>query len=137
MFTRAHPSLPILALMPQLLQSERNLIDTMVRSQRKTPIEAWKALKKARAKKTGSRKSGLSKQSVYNYVHGHTHRCDKKETRGRGKNLTGADVQKLLQTRRRLIKQASNKKRVRYSDIIAATKLKKQVPYAILSHVHV
>ena len=74
---------------------------------------------------------------MYNYVHGHTHRWDRKETRGRGKNLTGADVQKLLQTRRRLIKQASNKKRVRYSDIIAATKLKKQVPYAILSQVHV
>ena len=33
----------------------------------------------------------------------------------------------LLQTRRRLIKQASNKKRARYSDIIAAAKLKKQV----------
>ena len=127
LFTRAHPSLPIRALMPQLLNSERNLIDKLVRSQRKTPIEAWKALKKARAKKTGSRKCSLSKQSVYNYVHGHTHRSDKKETRGRRKNLTGADVRKLLQTRRRLIKKASNLKRVRYSDIITAAKLKKQV----------
>ena len=38
--------------MPQLLQNERNLIDKMVRSQGKMPVEAWKALKKARAKKT-------------------------------------------------------------------------------------
>ena len=113
--------------MPQLLQNERNLIDKMVRSQGKMPIEAWKALKKARAKKTGSRKCSLSKQSVYNYVHGQTHRCDEKETRGRRKNLTGAHVRKLLQTRRRLIKKASNLKRVRYSDIITAAKLKKQM----------
>ena len=128
MFTRAHPSLPIRALMPQLLDNERNLIDKLVRSQRKTPIEAWKALKKARAKKTGSRKCSLSKQSMYNYVHGHTHRFDKKETRGRRKNLTGADVRKLLHTRRRVIKKASKYlKRVRYSDIITAAKLKKQM----------
>ena len=57
---------------------------------------------------------------MYDYVHGHTHRCDKKETRGRGKSLIGADVLKLLQARRRLIKQADNDTQVRYSDIIAA-----------------
>ena len=84
-------------------------------------------MKKARAQKTGSQKCGPSKKSVYDYVHGHTHRCDKKETRGRGKSLIGADVLKLLQARRRLIKQADNDKRVRYSDIIAAAKLGKHV----------
>ena len=57
--------------MPQLLQNGRNLIDKMVRSQGKMPIEAWKALKKARVKKTGSQTCGPSKQSVYDYVHGH------------------------------------------------------------------
>ena len=113
--------------MPQLLQNERNLIDKMVRSQGKMPLEAWNALKKARAKKTGSQKCGPSKQSVYDYVHGHTHRCDKKETRGRGKNLTGADVLKVLQARRRLIRQADNNKRVCYNDIIAAAILGKHV----------
>ena len=84
-------------------------------------------MKKARAQKTGSQKCGPSKKAVYAYVHGRTHRCDKKETRGRSKNLTGADVLKLLQVRRRLIKQANNNKRVRYSDIIAAAKLGKHV----------
>ena len=113
--------------MPQLLQSERNLVDKMVRSQGKAPVEAWRALKTARFKKTGSRNCGPAKQSVYSYVHGHTHRFDKTEKRGRGKHLTNDDVRKLLQTRRRLIKQAANTKRVRYCDIIAAAKLGKSV----------
>ena len=34
-----------------LLQRERNLIDKMVRCDRKLPVEAWKALKKARMAK--------------------------------------------------------------------------------------
>ena len=113
--------------MPQLLQSERNLVDKMVRSQGKAPVEAWRALKTARFKKTGSRNCGPAKQSVYNYVHGHTHRCDKTEKRGRGKHRTNDDVRKSLQTRRRLIKQAASTKRVRYCDIIAAAKLGKSV----------
>ena len=99
----------------------------MVRSQGKAPVEAWRALKTARFRKAGSRNCGPAKQSVYNYVHGHTHRCDKTEKRGRGKHLTNDDVRKLLQTRRRLIKQAASTKRVRYCDIIAAAKLGKSV----------
>ena len=114
--------------MPQLTTTEQNLIDKLVRKEKKKPIEAWRAVKKNRAKTKGKSKKakGLSPNTVYEYCKGETHQRGALETRGRLPTLTKADVRKLLQTRRRLIKQAANQERVRYEDIEEAG-LKKEV----------
>ena len=118
----------------QLSIAEQNLINRMVRSERKSPSEAWKALQKRRQARKGKRKrvkgktgDGPSKQAVYDYVHGKTHRQGAKETRGRRTTLTKADVRKLLQVRKRLIKQAKGGKRIRYCDVFEEAALETQV----------
>ena len=42
--------------MPQLTTTEQNLIDKLVRKEKKKPIEAWRAVKKYRAKTKGKSK---------------------------------------------------------------------------------
>ena len=118
----------------QLSIAEQNLINRMVRSERKSPSEAWKALQKRRQARKGKRKrvkgktgDGPSKQAVYDYVHGKTHRQGAKETRGRRTTLTKADVRKLLQVRKRLIKQVKGGKRIRYCDVFEEAALETQV----------
>ena len=75
----------------------------------------------------GKTLKGPSKQAVYNYVNGVTHRRGVEETRGRNKLLTKADVRKLIHARRRLIKKAKGEARVRYGDVIEAARLGKDV----------
>ena len=116
--------------MPQQLSvAERNLINRMVRSERKSPSEAWKALQNRRnaGQGKGKRVKGPSKHAVYDYVHGKTHVQGVSETRGRRNTLTKADVRKLMQTRKRLIRQAKGEKRIRYSDIFEEAALETQV----------
>ena len=120
--------------MPQLLQRERNLIDKMVRRDGQQPVEAWKALKKGRmatvtklGKRGMKRSCGPSKMTVYNYVAGKTHRQFAKEKRGRPEILTGGDVTRIIQVRRRLIQEAAGQKRVRHCDVMKAAKLRKVV----------
>ena len=119
-----------LGTMPQQLSvAEQNLINRMVRSERKSPSEAWKALQNRRnaGQGKGKRVKGPSKHAVYDYVHGKTHVQGVSETRGRRNTLTKADVRKLMQTRKRLIRQAKGEKRIRYSDIFEEAALETQV----------
>ena len=94
--------------MPQLTSAEQNLIDKMVRAEKRKPIEAWRAVQKSRAagKVKGKKVKALGPNTVYQYCNGVTHLRGAKESRGRKSTLTKADVRKLLQARRRLIKRA-------------------------------
>ena len=79
--------------MPQLTTTEQNLIDKLVRKEKKKPIEAWRAVKKYRAKTKGKSKKakGLSPNTVYEYCKGETHQRGALETRGRLPTLTKAE----------------------------------------------
>ena len=84
--------------MPQLTTTEQNLIDKLVRKEKKKPIEAWRAVKKYRAKTKGKSKQEkrLGQNTVYEYCKGVTHQRGALETRGRLPTLRQADVRKLL-----------------------------------------
>ena len=58
--------------MPQLTTTEQNLIDKLVRKEKKKPIEAWRAVNKYRAKTMGKSKKAkrLSPNTVYEYCKG-------------------------------------------------------------------
>ena len=73
-----------LSAMPQLTVAEMGVVDGMARSERKRPLDAWRALKTARQQiKVRARKlKGPSKAAVYNYINGRTHKRNKDETRG-------------------------------------------------------
>ncbi len=64
---------------------------------------------------------------MYNYINGHTHKRNKDETRGRHAILTRADVRKLMQARRRLIKSAAGESAVTYAMIMDEASLDKDV----------
>ena len=115
--------------MPQLTVAEMGVIDGMVRSERKRPLDAWRALTTARQqiKVRGRKLKGPSKAAVYNYLTGHTHKRNKDETRGRHAILTRADVRKLMQARRRLIKSAAGESAVTYAMIMDEASLYKDV----------
>ena len=66
----------------------------------------------------------IHKTTLHRFVNSKTHRRGRKETRGRKKLLTKADLLKLEQTRRRLIK--TSQKRVCYADVLKASGLKRK-----------
>ena len=115
--------------MPQLTSAEQNLIDKLVRVEKRKTIEAWRAVQKSRAaaKVKGKKVKALGRNTVYRYCRGETHVRGAEETRGRTSTLTKADVRKLLQARRRLIKRAKGQQRVRYIDIIQEADIDKEV----------
>ena len=125
----AHRSTAPYFAMPQLTVAEMGVIDGMVRSERKRPLDAWRALTTARQqiKVRGRKLKGPSKAAVYNYINGHTHKRNKDETRGRHAILTRADVRKLMQARRRLIKSAAGESAVTYAMIMVEASLDKDV----------
>ena len=110
--------------MPQhLTENEQDLIDKYVRTERKKPMEALAGVNKGRIKK------GLEivdKSTVYRYVNGKSHRRNVVETRGRAKSLSKTDETHLLKTRRRLLREAGNQKRVTHDDVHKASGLKKK-----------
>ena len=128
--------------MPQLSLAEMRLIDKMVRKDKKKPVDAWRALTKARGavrtkakklKKSSLKKmKRLSKNTVYQYCNGETHQVGTKEKRGRGGILTKADLRALMNARRRLIKRAKNEQRVRYEDVIKEANLDKDVSQVVV-----
>ena len=76
--------------MPQLTITEQNMIDKLVRKEKKKPIEAWRAVKKSRGtmKFKGKKVNGISRNTVYEYCNGVTHARGAPETRGRIHILT-------------------------------------------------
>ena len=97
-------------------------IDKVVRREKKSPTDAWRAINEERAKKPRrERFAPLSKQSVHRYVNGETHARGRSETRRRKRKLSKLDELRLDQSRRRLIKQADGEYRVTHQSIIDET----------------
>ena len=82
--------------------------------------EVLHALNETRMKKG---EEPLSRSPLYRFLTGRTHKRAASENRGRPKSLTRAHIQKLLKTRRRLIREANSEYRVTYEDIIEAADL--------------
>ena len=87
-----------------LTLDEQMLIDTVVKKEKGSGMDAFRAVAKARTKQSGI---PPHKGTVYGYIDGDTHRRGIKETRGRKRLLTRRDIQKIQQCRRRLIKGAA------------------------------
>ena len=102
---------------------ELNLMDKVLRVQKGSTEDAFKAVSKRRLQ---NGEEAPSKCSVYRYVAGDTFRRGQEETRGRQNLLTRADVLALQRARKRLVKAANSEYRVTYADIIAEARLDKQ-----------
>lgn len=74
----------------------------------------------------------LTRSPLYRFLTGRTHKRSASENRGRPKTLTRAHIQKLLKTRRRLIRKANSEHRVTYEDIIDAADLPVQCSQKIV-----
>ena len=109
--------------MPQLTLNEENLIDQELRK-RAAPMDI---LAKVNAKRQRLEVEPASKQTIYRYVNGDTHRRGRPETRGRKKVLAKRDVRTIDQTRRRLIQKADSQERVTWAQVHKASGLKKKV----------
>ena len=98
-----------------LTQAELNHIDKVVRHQKGPATVALNEINKKRIK-AGMRP--VEKSCVHRYVKGETYSGATKETRGRKRALAKADVRRLDQARRRLLREADNDHRVTYSDVM-------------------
>ena len=98
-----------------LTLAEQEYVSSLIKRDRKPPMEAFKALVKQRE---DHGESAPNKSTFYRYLNGQTHAPLKQETRGRHKLLRKADVRKLQQSRRRLAKAADSEKRITYEDIL-------------------
>lgn len=110
--------------MLQLTEAEKELIDQVVRKDRRSPVQAFRAVNKERQKHG---EGHVNKAIIYRFVNGMTHGRNRRETRGRASLLTDAEVKDALATRRRLIKEASGGKRVTWADVHKASGLKRKV----------
>ena len=108
--------------MLQLTLQAEVLIDHELRS-KVSPTAALRTVTVAR-KNRGNQEA--LKQTVYRYINGQTHRRGRAEKRGRKRALTKADVRKITQTRRRLIKEATGEYRVTYGHAREVSGLKKK-----------
>lgn len=84
------------------------------------PLDILAKLNKGRKTR---KEPALGANAVYRYLKGGTHKRGATEARGRKKALTNRDLLKLARTRKRLIHNAQNEKRVIWEDVIAATRL--------------
>ena len=106
---------------PHLTKAEMNFIDDLVMRQKKTGAHAWRALN---AKRLKAGVDEVSIKPIHSYINGLTHRRGAKDRRGAGQNLiTKGQLRKLLNTRRRMIREADGEHRVTYADVVEETGL--------------
>ena len=103
----------------QLTVEEMERVDKILRREKKSAADAWRAVNEERAKTPRKeRVAPLSKQAVHRYVNGESHVRGRSETRGRKRKLRKVDELRLDQARRRLIKQADGEYRVTHDDVM-------------------
>ena len=88
----------------QLTVEEQRQINKWVGHEKKSGSAVVKILNKQRLAR---KQPQVEKSSVYRLIRGDTHSQDLPEARGRHKTLTRADIRKLQQARRRLLRAAS------------------------------
>ena len=102
------PTMPV-----QLTIEEQDLVDKMVRKEKKSGMDAVRAINDQRRKQ---RIELADKTTIYRFINGETHRRGRPETRGCKRVLTQADVRRLDKTRLRLIKKAEGGRCVTHHD---------------------
>ena len=99
----------------QLTVDEQSQIDNVMRKEDGSATDALRRINEERRKK---KIREVHRSSVFRYAQGLSHKRGAVEKRGRKRSLSKQDVRKLDQTRRRLIRQAENEKRVTYEDVV-------------------
>eukprot|EP00973_Karenia_brevis_P091022 12405487-Karenia_brevis.AAC.1 len=80
----------------QLTFKEQDLIDKIVRQEKRPGADAVKEINKRREHKDAEL---IDKSSIYRFIQGDTHRRGRKETRGRKKVLSKGEKRHLDRTR--------------------------------------
>ena len=97
-----------------LTTSEQITVDTMLRQEKASVKDAWKRIC---ADRVAKKIQPVHISNVYRFANGLTHKRASVETRGRKRALSGSDIRKLDQARRKLLKRADSEYRVTYEDI--------------------
>ncbi len=99
----------------QLTVEEQRQINKWVGHEKKSGSAVVKILNKQRLAR---KQPQVEKSSVHRFIRGDTHSQDLPESRGRHKTLARADIRKLQQARRRLLRAADCEHRVTWQDIV-------------------
>ena len=111
-------SCQVVAMVAHLTDADKDLIDSVTRPGKNGKAGVTMALQKVNASRLKRGEDVVTRSPVYRYVNGMTHQRSADESRGRHKILKRADIQRLMQARRRLIKAADSEERITYNDII-------------------